>query len=84
MLSLSGLLDELSVDELRDVLHRYTHGHTTPLVVDLSDLDFLPSMALGVLVSAIKAGDGDLTLTVRKKCIARRVLEVSGLPHSIT
>jgi anti-anti-sigma factor len=84
VLSLSGTVDELSIDKLREVLDESTHGHTRPLTVDLSDVDFLPSMALGVLISAFKAGEGQLTLTVSKRCIARRVLEVTGLPHLVT
>ncbi len=84
ILQLSGVLDECEIDHLRAVVHEHTAGHTLPLTVDLSDLDFLPSMALGVLIHAMKAGEGGLTLTVRKKCIARRVLEVTGLPHAVT
>lgn len=84
ILHLSGVIDETAVDDLRAVLREHTAGHTLPLTVDLSDLDFLPSLALGVFIHAMKASHSEFTLTVRKKCIARRVLEVSGLPHSVT
>lgn len=83
VLALSGDVDELSVQDLRDALREATEGYTTEVTVDLSDVDFLPSMALGVIIGVMKEAPGRLTLAVQKRSIARRVLEVSGLPHQV-
>jgi anti-anti-sigma factor len=83
VLALSGVVDELSLPDLRDALREATDGYTSEVTVDLSDVDFLPSLALGVIIGVMKEAPGRVTLAVQKGSIARRVLEVSGLPHQV-
>jgi anti-anti-sigma factor len=78
VLVVSGLLDEISVPELRAALRGATHGYTRDLVVDLSDLDFLPSVAIGALIAAMKNGV-QVSLVAEAGCLAARVLDMCGI-----
>jgi anti-anti-sigma factor len=78
-LAVSGSIDELAVDEFRQVLHRFVAG-TDHAVVDLSDVDFLPSMAIGALVGVMKQPQGSLTIVAREGCFAAKVLAICGIP----
>jgi anti-anti-sigma factor len=78
VLVVSGLLDEISVPELRAALRGATHGYTRDLVVDVSDLDFLPSVAIGALIAAMKNGVR-VTLVAEAGCLAARVLDMCGI-----
>lgn len=53
-----------------------------PLTVDLSAVDYLPSVALSAFISAWHAdGAHPMTLRARPGSIAQRVLTVTSLPH---
>ena len=82
-LAVSGVIDELAVDDFRHALHRCMNGSGYAVVVDLSDVDFLPSMAIGVLVGAMKDDRGSVTALARRGCFAARVLGLCGIPFEI-
>jgi anti-anti-sigma regulatory factor len=77
-LLVSGSVDELSVDDFRAHLRQCLEASATPCV-DLSDVDFLPSLAVGVLVGALQHDPPELTVVARKGCIAAKVLNVCGI-----
>ncbi|MGH9291387.1 MAG: STAS domain-containing protein [Acidimicrobiales bacterium] len=81
VLVVRGEIDVSTAPELRDRLLRTAHdGHST-VVVDLSEVTFLDSTALGVLVSGLKrfrAAGGDLRLVVTGRSVSK-VLEITGL-----
>lgn len=57
-----------------------------PATVDLSEVDFFPSSALGVLVDATRRATGpeagrSYVLVARPGTVAARVLDLCGLPH---
>ena len=83
-LTVTGDLDEVVVGELRDALEKHTGGYTRSLVVDLSGVDYLPSVAVGVLAKAMRQaadhGQG-IELVAAEGTIAQRVLLVCALPH---
>lgn len=86
-LSLSGIVDELSIDEMKESVATASADHTRPVVVDLSDVDFLPSIGLGVLAEAIRRSrttGGEVTLVTRTGTLSHRVLEISGLPFDLS
>jgi len=64
-LLLSGSVDELSVDDFREHLRQCLEASSTP-GVDVSDVDFLPSLAVGVLVGALQHDPPVLTAVARK------------------
>ncbi|WP_193605545.1 STAS domain-containing protein [Nocardioides dongkuii] len=78
-MSLFGSIDELSIDSLRATLAELR----TPTAVDLSDVTYLPSMALNVFLRAMADGSEKITLQARPGTIAQRVLHVTGLPHEL-
>jgi anti-anti-sigma factor len=81
VLSVFGVLDELSVDDFRTALHQALSDSPEALTVDLSNVCFLPSLAIGVLVGALKTG-APIQLVASDGCIAARVLGITGLPYS--
>jgi len=80
--TLAGVIDELSVPELRTVLqHKADKG---PLVVDLSQVEVLASVGVNELVAALRRAPSDSPVTLRavRGSIAQVVMEMNGLPHS--
>ena len=82
-LTVSGAIDELAVDDFRRELQRCMKGSSGAVVVDLSDVDFLPSMAVGVLAGAMNDDRVSVTAVARKGCFAAAVLSVCGVPFEI-
>jgi anti-anti-sigma factor len=83
-LSLRGEVDEAAAVELRDLLRAITADLVGELRVDLTDVDFLPSVAIGVLAAARAAaakGTGSIVLAAAPGSMAQRVLTICGLPH---
>lgn len=75
-----GCVDELRLDDFREALRTSSHDYTVDLIVDLSEVQFLPSMAIGVLVGARKRfEEAGLEIVARHGTIARRVLEICWL-----
>jgi anti-sigma B factor antagonist len=83
VLCVSGVLDLLTVDRFRDVLMGECVRPDRPrkVFVDLSEVDFMGSAALRVLVAATKAGqDHGISLALSSpNRIVSRLLEVAGL-----
>ena len=81
VLAVRGEIDVSTAPQLRDRLLAVAQdGHATA-VVDLSEVSFLDSTALGVLVSGLKrfrSAGGDLRLVVTGQRVAK-VLEITGL-----
>lgn len=81
VLALSGSIDEEYAPQLLTLL--LDELAVGPLVVDLSDVDYLPSVALSAFVSAWHAdGVHPMTLQARTGSISQRVLAVTALPHT--
>lgn len=80
-LAVSGEIDVSTAPALRDRLVALALEGPVTVVVDLSEVTFLDSTALGVLVSALKRlreDGGGLRLVVASGSVAR-VLEITGL-----
>lgn len=78
-LTVSGSVDEMAADGLRSVvLAGIQLAPDRELIIDLTDVDFLPSLALGVLVGARKRGHR-VRLHADEGTVAFRVLTLTGL-----
>lgn len=76
-----GELDLYAVDELRDALERILEAGARNLVVDVLDVSFLDSTALGLLLEfagRIRSRGGTLLLVTDNPHV-RRLLQVTGL-----
>jgi anti-sigma B factor antagonist len=75
VLSVAGEIDVYTAPKLRDALVALSEGGITQIIVDLSDIEFLDSTGLGVLVGAHKralASGG----VFRVVCSAERILKI--------
>ena len=83
-LSVRGEVDDYGIIALRNLLAE--HG-TTPggrLVLDLSDVDYLPSVGVGVITRGLGAAarvGAEIVLVARQGTVAQRVLLVCALPY---
>jgi anti-anti-sigma factor len=87
LLVVSGSVDELSGPTFRADLEKATDQFTRDVTVDLTAVDFFPSLAVGVLAVALKnARNAGRTLDVvaAPGSIVARVLTVSALPFRET
>ena len=85
-LYVSGEVDELSGVALRETIEKHSEGFTQGLVIDLSDVDFLPSLGVGVLAVALRNAEDKGTridLVAGKGTISQQVLNICGLPHRV-
>jgi anti-anti-sigma factor len=83
-LVLHGDLDEGATVQLRSLVSELTDGLTRDLTVELSDVDLLPSSAVGVIANAqdtARRQDATLTLVAADGSISARVLTICGLAH---
>jgi anti-sigma B factor antagonist len=81
VLAVQGEVDVSTAPELRERLLALAEAGRTVAVVDLSDVSFVDSTALGVLVSGVKrlrSSGGDLRLVVTQPRISK-VFEITGL-----
>lgn len=81
ILNLAGEIDVSTAPRLRDELSRVISEGSTDLIVDLSEVPFLDSTGLGVLVGRLKAVrllDGDLVLTGAQERTLRN-FRITGL-----
>jgi anti-anti-sigma factor len=85
VLTVSGSVDELAGPTFRDDIEKHSEHFSRSLVVDLSDVEFFPSLAVGVLAVAMKhsrnAGT-ELEARAREGSIVARVLTVCALPYT--
>ena len=82
-----GDLDELATFELRETLAQATDQLSADLTIDLTDVDFLPSSAIGVLATAqtgARRNGADITFVAADGSVAQRVLAVCGLDYAET
>jgi len=83
-LTLHGELDEGAAVRLRELLNSLTAAPGSRLRVDLSDVDFLPSPAVGVLAVARDTtfrNGGSMTFVAAPGTISQRVLTICALPY---
>lgn len=83
-LMVSGSVDELSGVALREAISKHSEGYARALSVDLSDVDFLPSLGVGVLAIAMRTATENgshIDLVAADGTIAQQVLGICGLPH---
>lgn len=81
MLSVSGELDAAGAPELRQAVLEVLGEGCRRLLLDLSEVDFIDSFGLGVLIGALKRVrtlNGELRLVVTERRV-RRVLELCDL-----
>lgn len=81
VLAVGGEIDVYTAPRLRERLLDLAHGGTPTVVVDLTNVSFVDSTGLGVLVSGLKRfreAGGDLLLVVTQPQILK-VLEITGL-----
>jgi anti-sigma B factor antagonist len=82
----AGELDVNTAPELREQLAHLASEGSPLIVVDLTDVSFIDSTALSVLVSALKRlrqADGNLELASPNPSV-RRVFEITGLTRLFT
>ena len=84
-LFVSGSVDETATERLREAMEKYSVGYTQDLIVDLGDVNFLPSVGVGVLAAATRQADATghtLGLIALDGSVPMQVLRICGLPHS--
>jgi anti-anti-sigma factor len=83
-LLVSGSVDELSGVALREAIEKHSEGCTQEMSVNLTDVDFLPSLGIGVLAIAMRTAEENgsrINLVAADGTIAQQVLSICGLPH---
>jgi anti-anti-sigma factor len=80
---LAGELDLYNAEEVRNALTRAIEGSPRRVVVDMADVEFVDSTALGVLIEArSKLGRNGIALAA-PQLDTRRTLQVSGLDRHL-
>jgi anti-sigma B factor antagonist len=80
VVTLAGELDLYNADSIRKALFQAVGEEPERIVVDLSDVEFIDSTALGVLIEArSKLNNGRALLLASPGLETRRALEISGL-----
>jgi anti-sigma B factor antagonist len=80
---LGGELDLYNADEVRAALTQAIDAGTERIVVDMSEVEFVDSTALGVLIEARSKVGRDGLLLAAPQPEARRTLQVSGLDRHL-
>jgi anti-sigma B factor antagonist len=80
---LGGELDLYNADEVRTVLAEAIDGGTSSIVVDLAEVEFVDSTALGVLLEARSRLGAEGLALAGPRLEIRRALEVSGLDRHL-
>jgi anti-sigma B factor antagonist len=81
VIAVAGEIDVATAPQLREYLHRVIARGDSTIVLDLLDVSFLDSTALGVLVGALKRCrelGGDLHVVVTDPRIMK-IFEITGL-----
>jgi anti-anti-sigma factor len=81
VITVNGSVDSVDSEALRTFLNDIIEAGQTRLVVDLSDMDFIVSMALGVFVqtyTCLRDADGFLRLAAPQPPILR-VIKITAL-----
>lgn len=80
-MNVSGEVDLHTAPMLRERIHELTEQGTDRIVLDLSELSFMDSTGLGVLVAGLKrlkSRDGELVLAGMQDPV-KKILQVTGL-----
>ena len=83
-LSVRGEVDDYGIIALRNALAEHGSAPGGRLVVDLSEVGYLPSVGVGVITRALGAArraGAEIELVARRGTIAQRVLMVCALPY---
>jgi anti-anti-sigma factor len=80
---LGGELDLYNADEVRAVLAEAIDGGTHLIVIDLTEVEFVDSTALGVLLEARSRLGADGLALANPRLEIRRALEVSGIDRHL-
>lgn len=86
VLTVIGELDEITSAMLRDAIQKHSHHYAASIVIDLAGVEYLPSVAIGVLATSMQsaASQGQsVELRAAEGSIAQRVLQVCALPHVV-
>jgi anti-sigma B factor antagonist len=85
LVALAGELDLYSADAFRGALDDALTDGATRLVIDLGEVDFIDSVALGVLANAMKRlralGGGLAVISGNQQIV--RVFEITGLDRLV-
>ena len=84
VVALSGEIDMATSPELRERLHALLGEGRSNLVIDLDEVGFIDSTALGVLIGTMKrarAAGGDVRLVCTQPRVAK-VLEITRLDQA--
>jgi anti-anti-sigma factor len=84
VLTLRGELDEVASVELRDILTKVTDDLSTDLAIDLTNVSFMPSPAIGVLASSrekARRNGATIVLVAPAGSLAARLLTICALDH---
>jgi anti-anti-sigma factor len=80
VIRLGGELDLYNADAVREALLDACNGETGRVIVDLSEVEFMDSTALGVLIEArSKVPDGKAFILAAPGLETKRALKISGL-----
>lgn len=83
VLAVTGDIDEVTGPQLRETLHEHIGSGAPPVTVDLSEVTFLPSAAVSVLVTAMRTAeqaDTRFDVVASPGTISHRVLTICGVP----
>jgi anti-anti-sigma factor len=84
VLTLHGELDEVATVELRELLTKVTDGFSADLAIDLADVSFMPSAAIGVLASSrekARRNGARMVLVAPAGTLTARLLTICALDH---
>ena len=83
--ALSGRLDAGAVDKIGKRFQAATVARGEPAIIDMSGVDFIASVGLGMLLTAARAlhSRGARTVIVNPKPLVRRVMEAAQMPSVI-
>jgi anti-anti-sigma factor len=84
VVTLGGELDLYNANEVRTVLDEAITASATRIVVDLAEVEFVDSTALGVLLEARSRLGPDGLAVAGPRLEIRRALEVSGLDRHLS
>jgi anti-anti-sigma factor len=82
VLRVEGELDQEGTEVLRAAIAEHSQAYTTELAVDLSEVTYCPSVAIGMLVTATKlfrASGTPFELAARTGSMAARVLTLCAI-----
>ena len=83
VIHLAGELDLYNAEELRSALQEALAREPERIVVEMSQVEFIDSTALGVLIEARANAGGSSLLLAAPQLETRRTLQVSGLDRHL-